>query len=574
MTRLARIRADVCKRLLILACAAALLAAACSKLPQGAVSFGKGAEFVPYVADNLDDAGLGNAIAVDKDGVPYVSYLIFPGKVAAGQIALPRPIGAPFIQTTATATTASKSGGAIGVASVDSNSVWTRGAAAQVQATPAGIYIPFGPFPVPSLVGATAKNTNGTDIAIDANGNKYVVWAGTDGIWEAGGSPTFSASQVYAIKPPVTQAGPVGRPSVAVDSAGKPWVAFTADTATGEQVMVATLNGTKWKTQTVATIPLCSGCPQPGRTEVGVLSGDIPIVVYVDGSAGAVMAARPVLNFGPNTGTTPWTTEIVQGGITPSGLSLAVDKNGVPFIAYYTGDGAVNLATASGSGWTTGKVADAQPGNGTGNQAETTGVAIDDNGKVSVAWYDATKNEVLLASGDGTTFAPVQTRSTQGGGFPSVGVAPDGSRLYLVWYDVASQDLFVGIESDVSGLLVAEPSPSPLHTPPPIETCAPTGSTKLTLTASGTAFDTNCLAVSAGKAFTVSLVNQDPFPHDFSIYPSSSAVSATSALFNGTTKLAAASATTPYDVTALKAGTYYFQCDLHPTAMFGTFIVK
>ena len=32
--------------------------------------------------------------------------------------------------------------------------------------------------------------------------------------------------------------------------------------------------------------------------------------------------------------------------------------------------------------------------------------------------------------------------------------------------------------------------------------------------------------------------------------------------------------TTTYQVSALKPGTYYFQCDIHPTAMFGTFIVK
>jgi plastocyanin len=418
---------------------------------------------------------------------------------------------------------------------------------------------------VTSLIGATAKNTNGTDIALDASGGKHVVWAGTDGIWYAGGSPTFTASQVYSTKLPVTRAGSLGRPSVAIDHAGAPWVAFTVDTAAGQQVMVATLKGTTWKTQTVATIPHCSGCAQPGRTAIGVTAHG-RLVVYVDGSTGAVTAAH-------RRGKT-WTSEVVQGGISPSGLSMAVSKSGVPFIAYYTGDGAVNVATSSGSGWSISKVADAQPGNGTGNQAETTGVAVDDNGKLYVAWYDAAKSGVLLASGDGSTFAPVQTRGTQGGGFPSVGVAPDGSRVFLVWYDIASQDLLVGIRSDVNGLLVAEPSPSPLHTPPPVVTCSPTGSTKLALVASGTAFDVNCLAVSAGKPVVVTLKNQDPFLHDFSVYPSPSDVTQTHALFYGATKPATPSASTPYDIPPLKAGTYYFQCDFHPTSMFGTFIVK
>ena len=33
-------------------------------------------------------------------------------------------------------------------------------------------------------------------------------------------------------------------------------------------------------------------------------------------------------------------------------------------------------------------------------------------------------------------------------------------------------------------------------------------------------------------------------------------------------------ATTTYKVTPQKPGTYFFQCDIHPTFMFGTFVVK
>jgi plastocyanin len=72
----------------------------------------------------------------------------------------------------------------------------------------------------------------------------------------------------------------------------------------------------------------------------------------------------------------------------------------------------------------------------------------------------------------------------------------------------------------------------------------------------------------------VTLKNQDPFLHDFSVYPSPSDVTQTHALFYGATKPATPSASTPYDIPPLKAGTYYFQCDFHPTSMFGTFIVK
>ena len=96
---LARIPADVSKRLLILTCAAALISGACSNPPEAQVNFGEGDEFVPFVADHLDNAGLGNAVALDKDGVPFVSYFIFPEVPKEGAIPIPRPIGAPFITT-------------------------------------------------------------------------------------------------------------------------------------------------------------------------------------------------------------------------------------------------------------------------------------------------------------------------------------------------------------------------------------------------------------------------------------------------------------------------------------------
>ena len=53
------------------------------------------------VVDFADDAGLGNAVTVDKDGIPYLSYFIFPAAVKAGEIPITRPIGAPYITTAA-----------------------------------------------------------------------------------------------------------------------------------------------------------------------------------------------------------------------------------------------------------------------------------------------------------------------------------------------------------------------------------------------------------------------------------------------------------------------------------------
>ncbi len=566
---LARIPADVSKRLLILTCAVALFAGACSNLPEADVNFGSGKEFVPYVADHLDDAGLGNAVALDKDGVPYVSYFIFPAVLEAGAIPIPRPLGAPFITTGGDTP---KDGAAVGIASVSADGVWTRGAAAQVIDSPSGITVPYGPDTIDGLIGASAENTNGTDIAIDSNGGKHVVWAGPDGIWYATGTTSFkgSATAIESWTPPLTHSGPLGRPSVTVDGSDKPWVAYAIDTPNGQDIRVATTNGTKWTAQTAATVAGCSGCRQSGPAPIAV-NADGPLVVYVDGAAGAVMAAR----LSGNT----WTTETVQTGISPSGLSVAVDANGTPWVTYYTGDGAVNLATGSAVGWTTAKVAVAKAGNGTGTLAETTGVAVDAKGTVYAAWYDDTQKGVHLASGsNGKGFEPIDTPGTEGGAFPSLAVTSDGSRVFLAWYDARAtsegRNLMLGILGDSKDILVAEPSPTPeapsqTSSAPPV-TC-PKGGVSLTAPSGAAAsnFAETTLSAAANTAITICFDNQDiGVQHNIDVFDKA----------GGTSIVAGGIITGPaqelLDVPAEPAGTYYYQCDVHPLTMNGTLTIK
>src|SRR4029077_15740234 len=130
-------------------------------------------------------------------------------------------------------------------------------------------------------------------------------------------------------------------------------VAYAIDSPKGQEIRVATRpGGPSWSTQVVAKIPYCQSCPQPGPVEIAVTSSG-PLVVYVDGASGTLMAARLAGTKGG--------TEIGRAGIPPSGFALAIGKDGTPWLTYYPGDGAVNLATTSGAGWTTAKVAAAKP---------------------------------------------------------------------------------------------------------------------------------------------------------------------------------------------------------------------
>lgn len=97
--------------------------------------------------------------------------------------------------------------------------------------------------------------------------------------------------------------------------------------------------------------------------------------------------------------------------------------------------------------------------------------------------------------------------------------------------------------------------------------CEPAGTT-LTLTASGTKFNTDCLAAPASQAFKINFDNKDQLTHNIQILESHSA---SEALFDA--GLVPAGLKT-LDVPALKAGTFAFHCKIHPGAMSGTFIVK
>lgn len=97
--------------------------------------------------------------------------------------------------------------------------------------------------------------------------------------------------------------------------------------------------------------------------------------------------------------------------------------------------------------------------------------------------------------------------------------------------------------------------------------CTPSGST-LTVTIKDLRFDKDCLAAPAGQPFTIKVDNKDGDQHNLAIYTSSAA---DKNLFRGDIKPGPAILT--YKAPALKAGRYYFRCDVHPETN-GTFIVQ
>ena len=120
-------------------------------------------------------------------------------------------------------------------------------------------------------------------------------------------------------------------------------------------------------------------------------------------------------------------------------------------------------------------------------------------------------------------------------------------------------------ESTTEGTPSPEAPPTAEETPDePAADCAPGG--EIEVEAEDISFDTDCVAAPAGVPFEIEFKNRDPgVPHNFAIYTEVGG----DALFQGKVVTGAADAT--YQVDAIDAGQYHFQCDIHPT-MNGTFV--
>ncbi|MGH2555152.1 MAG: cupredoxin domain-containing protein [Actinomycetota bacterium] len=103
-------------------------------------------------------------------------------------------------------------------------------------------------------------------------------------------------------------------------------------------------------------------------------------------------------------------------------------------------------------------------------------------------------------------------------------------------------------------------------------TCAPAGA-QVEETARGIAFGKTCLAAPADLEFTIRFDNQDSgTPHNIHIFAADPTSDPNArSLFEG--ELVTGPMTTTYRVSALPAGRYFFRCDVHPSQMFGGFVV-
>jgi plastocyanin len=499
------------------------------------------------VPDSIDDVGLAPSVTVDGEGLPSVSYFGFPATLAEGEIPVARPVGSPFLQTED-----GKDAGAVLLASLTPEQIWTRGAVAQPRESPAGVPVPFEPASEPSLATLTPATARGTDIAVNGT-DIHAVWTANTGVWYGVG-PSFEIA-------PVEKTSEAGAPSIVVDGSGAPIVAYTV-AGTRPEVRVAERSGERWRITSVTTLSACGRHCAPA-TYLALLGGE-PLVVVADPLSGELIAAH-------RRGDT-WATEVVASDVT-GGASLATAGD-TAAISFYTQSG-VALATGRPGSWSIEEVAPVAKAGGEGASTGTvqtppgTGVAADGQGTLWVAWSDG--EGIHLASGAEGKIEQIETPDTSGGMSPTVAVTEDGASVYLAWYDPEEGDLRMGTYTEIPDLKIGVPSPAPTPaTAPGPANCGQDGRLVLDIVAQGSTFDPQCLVAPAAESFTINFDNRDPFVHDLVIATDEAAIS-TDPIFKGPDVSGPDQVT--FDVPAIDAGDYFFQCIYHPTTMTGTLAV-
>lgn len=478
--------------------------------------------FVINVADFEGDVGRGLSLTTDAEGNPHMSYLAFEDPQETGATPAPALPGAPELP-------AVKHAHVVGGA-------WTRTIVAE------GV--------------AADPSADATAIAVDADGVHHIVWT-------EGGTLRYSNNAEGSFSEPDTVAEGRGTssPSITVGADGVPLVAFYegagGEGADAETPLVgaAILTQGGWEVETAAE----ASPGEPASTAIG-LAGDTPVVAY--GSEGRTLLARRSTDI--------WESEEADadGGL---GVSMSIDADGNPHLAYYASAGEVRHAhSIDGGPWETSVVGPTDFASGDDDVAGPS-IAVDAEGVHHVAWEDETG--ISYANNQEGAFNLIQvpgSQSTPAGTSPQLGLGAEGV-VYLAWYDPGDMEVQLGVRGGGEPLLAvpAPPPSSPSATPTPTETgpppCEPSGS-DLAIAALDVAFDTDCLAAPAGEPFTINFDNQDTLPHNVAIYTEQGGEQ----LFSG--ELITGPATMAYEVPALDPGVYFFQCDVHPN-MTGTFVV-
>ncbi len=196
---------------------------------------------------------------------------------------------------------------------------------------------------------------------VDSVSNQAIVEKYTAGAWSVVGAPF---------------GGPgVGSPSLAIDRAGNPWLAFS-DGPQGNKVTVQRYNGVAWSTVGVAG---AASTGSMGNAVLGLDGSDIPFVAGWDTGYGDLLTAKTYRAGGwVNAGNPAF-----SAGSPPS-VSMAMSPGGTPYVVYQDGtSGPASVMKFSGASWIPVGSLGFSPG-----EAQSVSLAMDQLGTPYVAFVD------------------------------------------------------------------------------------------------------------------------------------------------------------------------------------------
>ena len=116
-------------------------------------------------------------------------------------------------------------------------------------------------------------------------------------------------------------------------------------------------------------------------------------------------------------------------------------------------------------------------------------------------------------------------------------------------------------------------TPVPVRTTTPATAQTPGKSVTINLIAQNIAFNMNSITVPAGATVNINFDNKDSgIAHNFAVYQNLSG-GQTKPVFVGNTITGPSSVTYQF-IAPAGPGSYFFECDVHPTMMNGSFIVQ
>lgn len=112
-------------------------------------------------------------------------------------------------------------------------------------------------------------------------------------------------------------------------------------------------------------------------------------------------------------------------------------------------------------------------------------------------------------------------------------------------------------------------SPLPSGAEPPADCARVDASGVITLSADNLEFSAPCMVANAGEEFTIAFTNNESQPHNVAVYRDSTKANE---IVRGEI-ITGPDQSLDYPVAALDAGTYYFDCTVHPGDMNGPLYV-